>query len=839
MNKKFLSAILFGALMVTSTGTFVSCKDYDDDIDEINGKIDKIETTLSELESKIGDKGVSSVTFDEKTGVLTVVDGTGSHTYTIKTTAPSVEKTVVTVDGKDLKVDGKVIGQLGDTVEVKDNELYVNGKATGIKVGKYAILENDADGMYTITLPDANGEMKTIKLPKATSGMMNVTANVAKFTAKNTVTPSTAPDGIAWGKADKAITWKGAKGNIAKGQLLLGRYTEGEVTVVPSSYNLGAQTLKLVASDGSVAPVTVTATANNDLIYDKGDRAASANGNWTVAITMDETVTADNIATAFATEVESQAKNVKYALSVNGDLVTGYEFVIDTDETAETNALEATKIKVGGVEGTDDAKTASGTALTISDFKLGTNEIIIEDKDKNNADAHKVYDAYLEIGDIDKAGRYGVTVNGMKITAADKAAKQEIPFIVHILDVTGAETKQYIKVTFVAATIEDEPIADQTYKLMPEKNFVIDLGNTFTGLTDEQADKVQGNITWATDGNFFKEDITESNVTYYTDAACKKQVTDLSKAATIKTIKYAKIADSEIADAPKAGATKLTITLSDADADGNEIKKVSANYTITLPSFDELAVVNTNALWNEAGTTLTARMGYSTNATLSLAKAYTVKDGVKGLAIDDIEYVATYTTDAGKVTELTVNKGEIENAGGLIDDNKVKYNTLAATASIELVADIEDLTVSKDFTVTVKSIFEDAKIVYYKAGAAQSIATVGADNYIAPLTGAADKRTGLALVFNGKEIAVAGTDMAIDGITLTTSDPSAATEVKVEYDNTEASKGTVVDPTGTTGKDAKGVSITDMKSGEKGTLVVTFTDKNDVVTTSTIDYQYN
>ncbi|WP_270225065.1 hypothetical protein [Phocaeicola massiliensis] len=834
MNKKFLSAILFGALMVTSTGTFVSCKDYDDDIDEINGKIDKIETTLSELESKIGDKGVSSVTFDEKTGVLTVVDGTGSHTYTIKTTAPSVEKTVVTVDGKDLKVDGKVIGQLGDTVEVKDNELYVNGKATGIKVGKYAILENDADGMYTITLPDANGEMKTIKLPKATSGMMNVTANEATFTAKSIA--STAPDGIAWGKADKAITWKGAKGNIAKGQLLLGRYTEGEVTVVPSSYNLGVQTLKLVASDGSVAPVTVTATANNDLIY--GDRAASANGNWTVAITMDETVTADNIATAFATEVESKAKNVKYALSVNGDLVTGYEFVIDTDETAETTALEATKIKVGGVNGTDDAKTASGTPLTISNFKLGTNEIIIEDKDASNADAHKVYDAYLEIGDIDKAGRYGVTVNGMKITAADKAAKQEIPFIVHILDVTGTETKQYIKVTFVAATVEDEPIADQTYKLMPEKNFVIDLGNTFTGLTDEQADKVQGNITWATDGNFFKAFI--SSVTYYTDAACKKQVTDLSSAATIKTIKYAKIAEDEIADAPKAGATKLTITLSDAADAGNEIKKVSANYTITLPSFDELAVVNTNALWNEAGTTLTARMGWSTNATLSLAKAYTVKDGVKGLAIGDIEYVATYTTDAGAVTKLSVTDGEIADADGLIDDNKVKYNTLAATASIELVEDIEDLTVSKDFTVTVKSIFEDAKIVYYKAGAAQSIATVGADNYIAPLTGAADKRTGLALVFNGKEIAVAGTDMAIDGITLTTNDPSSATEVKVEYDNTEASKGTVVAPKGTAAdKDAKGVSITDMKSGEKGTLVVTFTDKNGVVTTSTIDYQYN
>ena len=44
MNKKFLSAILFGALMVTSTGTFVSCKDYDDDIKDLQEKVDKLAT---------------------------------------------------------------------------------------------------------------------------------------------------------------------------------------------------------------------------------------------------------------------------------------------------------------------------------------------------------------------------------------------------------------------------------------------------------------------------------------------------------------------------------------------------------------------------------------------------------------------------------------------------------------------------------------------------------------------------------------------------------------------------------------------------------------------------
>ena len=53
MNKKFLSAILFGVLMVTSTGTFVSCKDYDDDIDELNKKVEANQTAIAELQSKI------------------------------------------------------------------------------------------------------------------------------------------------------------------------------------------------------------------------------------------------------------------------------------------------------------------------------------------------------------------------------------------------------------------------------------------------------------------------------------------------------------------------------------------------------------------------------------------------------------------------------------------------------------------------------------------------------------------------------------------------------------------------------------------------------------------
>ena len=57
MNKKFLSAILFGALMVSSTGTFVSCKDYDDDIDAINKELTDLKSKLSDLESKVNAGG--------------------------------------------------------------------------------------------------------------------------------------------------------------------------------------------------------------------------------------------------------------------------------------------------------------------------------------------------------------------------------------------------------------------------------------------------------------------------------------------------------------------------------------------------------------------------------------------------------------------------------------------------------------------------------------------------------------------------------------------------------------------------------------------------------------
>ena len=53
MNKKYLNVILFSALMIGTAGTFTSCKDYDDEISDLQTQINANKVTLDELKGKI------------------------------------------------------------------------------------------------------------------------------------------------------------------------------------------------------------------------------------------------------------------------------------------------------------------------------------------------------------------------------------------------------------------------------------------------------------------------------------------------------------------------------------------------------------------------------------------------------------------------------------------------------------------------------------------------------------------------------------------------------------------------------------------------------------------
>lgn len=82
MNKKFLSAILFGALMVGSAGTFTSCKDYDDDIDGLQKQIDATNVTLGELQALIKSGSVITSVNSTNDGITIVLSDGKSYKLT-------------------------------------------------------------------------------------------------------------------------------------------------------------------------------------------------------------------------------------------------------------------------------------------------------------------------------------------------------------------------------------------------------------------------------------------------------------------------------------------------------------------------------------------------------------------------------------------------------------------------------------------------------------------------------------------------------------------------------------------------------------------------------------
>ena len=86
MKRKYFSALLMGALTIASVSTFTSCKDYDDDINNLQSQIDALSKTLSELQTKINDGSIlKSVESDGNGGIIVTVTKNGTDTsYNIK-----------------------------------------------------------------------------------------------------------------------------------------------------------------------------------------------------------------------------------------------------------------------------------------------------------------------------------------------------------------------------------------------------------------------------------------------------------------------------------------------------------------------------------------------------------------------------------------------------------------------------------------------------------------------------------------------------------------------------------------------------------------------------------
>lgn len=117
MNKKFINGLLLTSLLVGSAGTFTSCKDYDDDIDNLQQQIDGINVKLSELTEKINSGLlVKNVVSNADGGIsISLSDG---KTYNIGAKGEPGNSWTIGSDGywyeNGKKTDYIAIGQKGD-----------------------------------------------------------------------------------------------------------------------------------------------------------------------------------------------------------------------------------------------------------------------------------------------------------------------------------------------------------------------------------------------------------------------------------------------------------------------------------------------------------------------------------------------------------------------------------------------------------------------------------------------------------------------------------------------------------------------------------------------------
>ena len=770
MNKKFLSAILFGALMVSLTGTFVSCKDYDDDIDEINKELTDLKSKLSDLESKANAGGAYVTKIESVDGgfKVSVSDGT-SYNLTVASAAAG-SKVVIDDKTGEISIDDKATGWFATTGEgeeavdmtpyVKDGYWYLYDKTAKEFVkseykaagNAYAVVAN---GICTLNIPDADGKMQTIQLPTTSAAITGV-----QFIDVTSGDVETDPAyALNYGVATKDnAKWDGPKGAITKDQLLVGTIEPLTLQVYPSSADLSNADIKLVGSDGTVAPVKVTATPFEGVIT----KAASANGLWNLNIRPDETVTDKTIADAFKAETDNYA----YALQINGNILTGY-------------ASEVTP--------TDQASSATATSLQADDVKYNTEELSSAKVPFGETvtlefDGTKAYDAYLTPKSASELELAGVTIDGktMSFTSTEKAAGKTVEFTVNFVNFKGETGTAFdITVNFEGATVDPEaPVAAVKYTATDGvKPIIIDLGTTFTSLSAQTATALAAvTPTWnviSIDGKAVTADQSTANgkfafamtqVKYYSDLKAdgtpKTEVTAINTADNLKKVKYAVFAHSDYQTTVAPGAYVLNMKF--ADASGNELKKVVAPVTISVPTFTDL-FTKVTSVWNADKTVLNALLVGSTSA--DVAKQYVMTNAFKsvensGADWNNLTLTPKQMSISGTPTEVatyTVSGSILEMADDLLDANGAVRGNVTVDGTY-LVGNKAGLKVEVPaFAVNFMSPFNDAVLNFYKGGKVADLnVAIASDGKgtIAKVAGDAGKEAGLQLVASSEKVAV-------------------------------------------------------------------------------------
>jgi hypothetical protein len=479
MNKKFLSAILFGALMVSSTGTFVSCKDYDDDIDAINKELTDIKSQLATLQTAV-DNGNWITKAEQTANGITITMNDGS-TYPITNGEQGVP------------------GEAGDKVVIdpETGAITLNDKETGFfavkntETGKVEVPTIDKDGFWCIvnekgvleqtsfkaspisavqdpntkawTLKVWNTETKVydeIELPTAASLITDFEImglwNGSEVTNGKTGTEETSADVLLSVfkhkvSENEAKAWKGPK-QIVKDAYLISSSDNMLVRIAPTSLDATGTEFNMVNSKNhSPLGVTLATAAKFDGVL---GRAAGDAGLYTVGV-----------------------KTVMFTPAQNQDITK-----LDNVEVAKT--LFALQDATGGFTSPFTLGIKAGTAVQVTDILVNDTKVGVDNENKYSTvvidlindntitfdDPAGVYDAYITYSDADKK-LFGLTHDNEKMTfkasvMPDIVTKATFDITIHYLTVEGEIKERTVEVKV------NSSMSDTTYNI--EHNLIAD-----------------------------------------------------------------------------------------------------------------------------------------------------------------------------------------------------------------------------------------------------------------------------------------------------------------------------------------------------------------------------
>lgn len=182
MNKKFVNLVMFGALFLASTGTFVSCQDYDDDIKKLQGQIDANKNEIDQIKALVNSgQWIKSVVKSDNGIIVTMGD---DKTFEITNGKDGANGTNGTA-GQD--------GKPGTVVTLSaSGEWLLDGQPTGrygvATDGRPGLDGNDgADGIYYVPGMEGAEAGFWVKVDPAT-GTRTVTADSWKTAGSDNVT---------------------------------------------------------------------------------------------------------------------------------------------------------------------------------------------------------------------------------------------------------------------------------------------------------------------------------------------------------------------------------------------------------------------------------------------------------------------------------------------------------------------------------------------------------------------------------------------------------------------------------------------------------------------------